>query len=181
MGPDFQGLLRSLLFSLSWGSWPGQSPRSSSLRMGDHGVCHPSSLVFPPAWSPAQPLPSTLHHLLSSSLLHFPSISPFHHASPHPLFLTSFLSPPPFLSPALLSSFPHTLSLSFLLPSPLLPIPSPSHESFLFSQSGKQPHSWSQTSLPVLNQMGGPGWQPRPPPSCRRGGGAGAAQAGCPE
>lgn len=102
-------------------------PGPGSLRMGGTGVCHPSSLVSAAGRSPAQPLPSTSQRLLSSSLLHFPSVSPFHRASPHPL---SLLNSPLFLSPALLSSFPHTLPFSFLRPSPLSPLPPQSMNPF---------------------------------------------------
>lgn len=77
-----------------------------------------------------------------SSISH---VSPFHHASPHAL---SLLSSPLSLSPALLSLFPHTLPFSFLRPSPLYPsLPRPLILSLL--PVWKQPHSWSQSSLPT--------------------------------
>lgn len=67
-----------------------------------------------------------------------------------PLILSSSLFPPPplFLSPALLSSFPHTPSLSFLLPSSF-PLPS-------------SPHSINLYSPPSLGSSPIPGPKPHP-------------------
>lgn len=116
-----------------------------------------SSAIFPPPSSSAPP------SLLSAML-------PF-----------SLSSTPPSSLP-----FPYVLALlsSFLLPLPfrLCPHSSPFHRSLLFSQSGKPslPHSPKPHSLFPIRWEGQA--QSRPQRSCcSRGGGAGAAQAGCPE
>lgn len=83
------------------------------------------SALHKEARSPAQPFPSTLLHLLFSSLLHFLPISPFRHASPHPLFLAlSSTTPFPVPCPSLLIA---SHSFPFLISFPLLLSPSPPH------------------------------------------------------
>lgn len=147
---------------------PGRAGPSHSwcrLSMRGNGVRHLSSVDW--QCPPAQSLPSPSQHFaapLTSFLLHFLSFSPSHHAFP-PLSLPS--PRPLFLSSALLFSFP------FFSPSHSpCPFPTPFIPALLPVWKAA-PFLVPNCTLPVLDQTGGPGWQPRPSPPAQWGWGWG--------
>lgn len=135
-GLDCQGLLCALLLSLAWGSWPRQSHRLSSLRMGGNGECHPwtnsvSSSTFS---SPSQHTAHPFSPLSSFSYFSFPFLPASHHRG------FPCLSSPPFTTP----SSPHSLTLLLFLfsfaPHSINPCSSPSLEGSPIPQH-PTPHS----------------------------------------